>query len=99
MAGSRPGPLGTSGEPQNLNDGTMTRTLSPRPGSIGVDRETTWDPFASTTQVLLSPVFHNTVQVASDMTAPMAWDAYWRLAYDHADKALQARANELLKRE
>jgi hypothetical protein len=28
----------------------------------------------------------------------MAWDAYWRLAYDHADKVLQVQANELLRR-
>ncbi|MDQ6628469.1 MAG: hypothetical protein M3Z29_08485 [Pseudomonadota bacterium] len=32
------------------------------------------------------------------MTAPMTWDAYWRLAYGRADKVLQAQANELLKR-
>jgi hypothetical protein len=37
MAGSRiPGPIGTSGEPQDLNDGTLIRALSPRPGPIGM---------------------------------------------------------------
>lgn len=36
MAASRsPGPLGVSGEPENLNDGTLVRTLSPPPGPIG----------------------------------------------------------------
>lgn len=36
MAGSRkPGPLGHSGAAEDLNDGTMIRALSPRPGSIG----------------------------------------------------------------
>ena len=37
MAGSRiPGPLGTSGLTQDLNDGTMIRALSPLPGPIGI---------------------------------------------------------------
>src|SRR5437762_10552066 len=36
MAGSRkPGPLGMNPEVQDLNDGTMIRGLSPRPGPIG----------------------------------------------------------------
>lgn len=36
MAGSRkPGPLGYSGEAEDLNDGTMIRALSPRLGPIG----------------------------------------------------------------
>jgi hypothetical protein len=36
MAASRtPGPLGVSGEPRNLNDGTMARTIFPSPGPIG----------------------------------------------------------------
>jgi hypothetical protein len=43
-------------------------------------------------------VFQETFQVANNMTAPMAWDSYWRMAYDRADKVLQAQANELLKR-
>lgn len=35
MAGSRkPGALGRSGEPEDLNDGTMIRAVSPRPGPI-----------------------------------------------------------------
>lgn len=37
MAGSRmPGPIGTSGLPQALDDGTMTRALSPLPSPIGI---------------------------------------------------------------
>jgi len=48
--------------------------------------------------MLLSPVFQETIQVVNNMTAPMAWDSYWRKAYDRADKVLQAQANELLKR-
>jgi len=51
-----------------------------------------------TQQMLLSPVFRETVQITSNMTAPMTWDSYWRMAYDRADKVLQAQANELLKR-
>jgi len=43
-------------------------------------------------------MFQETVKITSDMTAPMAWDSYWRMAYDRADKVLQAQANELLKR-
>lgn len=39
MAASRiPGPIGTSGVPQNLDDGTMIRALSPLPGPIGLFR-------------------------------------------------------------
>ena len=49
-------------------------------------------------QVFLSPAFRNSVQVTSSMTAPMAWDSYWRMAYESADKVLQTQANELLKR-
>jgi hypothetical protein len=48
--------------------------------------------------VLLSPVFRETVQIVNNMTTPMTWDSYWRMAYDRADKVLQAQANELLKR-
>lgn len=79
----------------------MVLALSPRPGPIGVERDWTRRsarPSAQTPQLLLSPLFQETVQVTSNMTAPMAWDAYWRMAYDHADKALQAQANDLLKR-
>lgn len=37
MAVSRiPGPMGTSGLPQDLNDGTMIRALSPLPGPISM---------------------------------------------------------------
>jgi len=55
-------------------------------------------PPSLTQQVLLSPVFQETVQITNNMTAPMAWDSYWRMAYDRADKVLQAQDNELLKR-
>lgn len=38
MAGSRnPGPLGRTSEAQDLNDGTMIRGLSPRPGPVGTE--------------------------------------------------------------
>src|SRR3982751_6802523 len=38
MAGLRkPGPIGLSGEAEDLNDGTMIRALAPRPGPIGTD--------------------------------------------------------------
>jgi len=102
MAGSRiPGPIGTTGEPQDLDDGTMIRALSPRPGPISMDYDPTrgsLHPPSLTQQVLLSPVFQETVQITNNMTAPMAWDSYWRMAYDRADKVLQAQDNELLKR-
>jgi hypothetical protein len=100
MAGERkPGPVGASAEP-HLDDGTMMRAQSSRPGSVGMDHDPTRNGLLSplAQQLLLSPVFRETVQVASNMTAPMAWDAYWRMAYDRADKVLQAQANELLKR-
>lgn len=57
------------------------------------------DPAPSLTEVaLLSPVFQGAVQITDNMAAPMAWDSYWRMVYDRADKVLQAQANELLKR-
>jgi hypothetical protein len=48
--------------------------------------------------VLLSPAFQGVVQITDNMAAPMTWESYWRMAYDRADKVLQAQANELLKR-
>ncbi len=102
MAGAcQPGPIGVSGKPPDLNDGTLVLALCPRPGPLGVERDWTRrsaQPGAQKPAVLLSPLFQDTVQITSNMTAPMAWDAYWRLAYDRADKALQAQANDLLKR-
>jgi hypothetical protein len=102
MAGARtPGPIGTSGRPHDLDDGTMALALSPRPGPIGVERDWTRRserPASQAQLLLLSPLFQETVQVTSNMTAPMAWDSYWRMAYDRADKVLQAQADELLKR-
>lgn len=73
----------------------MMRTLSHRPGSIGLDHDR---GIAPVEEVLLGPVFRNSVELSSDVAAPMSWDAYWRLAYARADKVLQAQANELLKR-
>jgi hypothetical protein len=95
MANARaPGVLGTSDQPHDVDDGTMIRAQSPRPGSIGLDPA--WRSVPE--QVFLSPAFQNTVQVSDDMSAPMTWDAFWRSAYGRADKVLQAQANELLKR-
>ncbi len=79
----------------------MIRALSTRPSPIGMNHDSTQaslHPSSSTPQLLLSPVFQETVQVINNMTAPMTWDSYWRMAYDRADKVLQAQANELLKR-
>jgi hypothetical protein len=93
---SIPGPLGTSGDPHDLNDGTMIRALSPQPGSIGIEPASASG--GGGPQALLSPAFQQTVQVANNWATPMTWDAYWRMAYASADKVLQAQANELLKR-
>ena len=101
MGGSRiPGPIGTSGKPLDLDDGTMIRSLSPRPSPIGAEPDVDWGLYSQPLgqQVLLSPVFRETVQITDNMTAPMAWESYWRMAYERADKVLQAQANELLKR-
>lgn len=102
MADSRiRGSYGPSDAPHGLNDGTMVRTLSPRPGLVGTDHGPSLDGPRSASpiqDVLLSPVFRESVQVIDDLTAPMAWDSYWRMAYERADKVLQAQANELLKR-
>lgn len=96
MANARiPGTIGTSGKPHDLDDGTMMLALSPTPGPIGMDHDSTHSSFH---QLLLSPIFRETVHLTNDLSAPMAWDAYWRMAYARADKVLQAQANELLKR-
>jgi hypothetical protein len=79
----------------------MIRALSPRPAPIDIDHDSTRGSLQSsplTQQILVSPVFRETVQVANSATAPMTWDSYWRMAYDRADKVLQAQANELLER-
>src|SRR5262249_9405113 len=74
----------------------LTRNRAPVPHGTNSCEE---NPGTSLTQqVLVSPVFRETVQVTDNMAAPMAWDSYWRMAYDRADKVLQAQANELLKR-
>lgn len=63
MAGSRvPGPIGTTGLPQNLNDGTRIRALSPRPGPIGSDPASTGGflPPTSLTTIPLKPARRTT---------------------------------------
>lgn len=44
--------------------------------------------------VLASQIAHTTFPV----TAQLGWDAFWRLAYQHADALIQQQANELLRR-
>lgn len=95
MGNSRlPGVIGLAGEDHDIDDGTMVRASSPDPRSVGMDP--TWQ--SPLEQVLLSPAVRNTVQLSNDLTAPMTWDSFWRAAYGRADQALQAQANELLKR-
>ncbi|HKQ23251.1 MAG TPA: hypothetical protein VJT81_02270 [Burkholderiales bacterium] len=74
----------------------LTRHRPPVPHGINSCEDNPRAPL--TQQILLSPVFRESVQVTDNMAAPMAWDSYWRMAYDRADKVLQAQANELLKR-
>ena len=94
MANTRaPGVLDTTTQQHDVNDGTMIRAQSPLPGSIGQGATRNVPE-----EVLLSPAFQNTVQVANNLSAPMTWDAFWRQAYGSADKVLQAQANELLRR-
>ena len=95
MANSRPpGVLDTTTQRHDVDDGTLVRAQSPLPGSIGQGAATRGGP----EQVLVSPAFQNTVQVANNLAAPMTWDAFWRQAYGRADQVLQAQANELLQR-
>jgi len=95
MANARvPGVVGDPYPSYDLDDGTLIRAQSPRPGPTGLVPVRANGP----EQVLLSPAFQDTVQVANNMAAPMTWDAFWRAAYGSADKVLQAQANELLKR-
>ena len=79
-----------------VDPGTLAMTKHRPAGPLGVNACTDSGPLPQ--QVLLSPVFRETVQVTDNMSAPMTWDSYWRMAYARADKVLQAQANELLKR-
>jgi hypothetical protein len=79
MANARaPGVTGISDPPNEVDDGTMIRAQSPRPGPIGLDPA--W--LSRPQQVLLSPAFLDIVQVGNDLSAPMTRDAFWRSAYD-----------------
>ncbi len=92
----RPGPMCTT-KGDDIDEGTIYLARSPTPGPVCIAGRP--DPAPSLTEdVLLSPVFQEAVQITDNMTAPMTWDSYWRMAYDRADKVLQAQANELLKR-
>jgi hypothetical protein len=91
----RPGPMCTTNG-SDIDEGTMSLARSPTPGSVCIASS---DPGLSlTADVLLSPVFQEVIQITDNMSAPMTWDSYWRMAYERADKVLQAQANELLKR-
>lgn len=92
----RPGPICTT-KGDYIDEGTTCRSSSPTPGPVDISSspEPAW-PLAD--DVLLSPVFQETVQITNNMSAPMTWDSYWRMAYDRVDKALQTQANQLLKR-
>ena len=81
-----------------IDAGTMALTKHRPPGCLGISpgEDGAREPLMQ--HVFLSPAFQESIQVTSSMTAPMAWDSYWRMAYDSADKVLQAQANELLKR-
>lgn len=81
-----------------IDSGTLALTRHRPPTPYGIDSYQDNPSAPLTQQLLLSPVFRETVQVVNNMTVPMAWDSYWRMAYDRADKVLQAQANELLKR-
>lgn len=63
MGSSRkPGPIGISGQPEDLNDGTMIRALSPRPTPTGIDPASTGGRHRSTslTTVPSKPVRRRT---------------------------------------
>lgn len=101
MVGSRiPGSLLNPVEQQGFDFGISSQAPYAVPGPLGIYQASPGSPqfLPRAQKVLLSPAFRESVQITSSMTAPMAWDAYWRLAYDHADKVLQVQANELLRR-
>lgn len=92
----RPGPMCTT-KGDYIDEGTMSLAYSPTPGPVCTAGRP--EPAESLEEyVLLSPVFQDAIRITDNMTTPMTWDAYWRRAYDRADKVLQAHANELLKR-
>ncbi|MGE3167195.1 MAG: hypothetical protein AB7O52_19995 [Planctomycetota bacterium] len=93
----RPGPMCTTTS-DDIDEGTMCLARSPTPGPVCTAAMKPEPAHSRVEDVLLSPVFQEAVQIADNLTAPMTWDSYWRLAYERADKVLQAQANELLKR-
>ena len=76
-----------------IDDGTLCRQRSPLPGPVGLD-----EAFSTTLRAALASVVKSTVQISLPVGAPMGYDGYVRLLYEHADKALQQQANELLSR-
>lgn len=94
-----PGPLCSNEVGEDWVDpGTLALTRNRPPTTHGMNSCQDNPPSPLTQQVFLSPALRETVQIATNMTTPMAWDSYWRMAYDRADKVLQAQANELLRR-
>ncbi|EXI64876.1 MAG: hypothetical protein AW08_03625 [Candidatus Accumulibacter adjunctus] len=94
-----PGPLCSNELGEDwIDPGTLALTRHRPPVPHGINSCQDNPRALLTQQVLLSPALQETVQITDNLTAPMTWDSYWRLAYDRADKVLQAQANELLRR-
>lgn len=80
-----------------IDDGTLCRQRSPLPGSVGLDHHPS-GIVSAMLRASLANVVKSAVQISLPVGAPMGWDGYVRLLYEHADKALQQQANELLSR-
>ena len=95
MAGYQtPGPI-CSKRGEQIDDDTMCRSVSPKPGPL----------FGFTSpQISLPDSFHysSAVRFAVDIPfsiAPgMTWDGFWRQIYDRTNVGFQEQANQLLKR-
>jgi hypothetical protein len=77
MAGSaKPGPFGLEPEIKNLNDGTMMRALSPRPGAIGLKS-------IASPAILPSQTAENDSEIEALNLAPTARSAAYALKKAH----------------
>lgn len=74
-----------------VDEGTLCRATSAEPGPVSAQRQQS--PY-----ITVTPELKTTVDIAFNTSAPMTWDAFWRLAYDRINAGLQRQADELLKR-
>lgn len=98
-----PGPIGTGSlldDVDDLEDGTLVRARSPLPGPMGIGVSCLRPGIAKVPpqrEPAVSLALQDTVQVTASTVHPMRWDAFWRLAFERADRVLRSHARQLLQ--